>query len=208
VSSPPVTLRPVTTADLPLIAAWGEDPQIQSHFGKVFATDAERQEFIRQRSHRERFAMAIELANCGLIGVIEVVNLNRHERSGELCMYIGQEQYRGCGYGTSAAELFLAFAFDCLALERVYLRVARSNLRAQRCYHKTGFHARGSLRPSPRQPERTEELLLMEIRYSDYVRGLRRRAARSDGRSQTTGRRSQGARSLVGASSRSGETPE
>jgi RimJ/RimL family protein N-acetyltransferase len=163
-----VHLRPLTEQDFAEAAAWGDDPEVEAHFGKVFATAAEREAFRQQRTKGRRCAMGVDLQGVGLIGVIELVDLNWRARSAELCVYIGEERHRGRGYGTAAVLGALEVAFGQLELRRLYLRVARANRRACRCYVRCGFKLRGTLPVSRRQPERTDELALMELTKDEF----------------------------------------
>ncbi|CAB3901029.1 Spermidine N(1)-acetyltransferase [Achromobacter insuavis] len=61
-------------------------------------------------------------------------------------MRIGDDVNRGKGAGTEALKLMLDFAWRDLNLQRVWLRVFESNVRAQRAYEKAGFEVEGVMR--------------------------------------------------------------
>ncbi|OGS69318.1 MAG: hypothetical protein A2Y96_02625 [Firmicutes bacterium RBG_13_65_8] len=84
-------------------------------------------------------------------------------------MLIGEESDRGRGYGTLALRQFLQTAFERLGLERGFLRVGETNVRARRCYGRCGFRTRARLETTARQPDRTEPLLLMELDRGRWV---------------------------------------
>lgn len=158
-----VALRPVAEDDFDRLIIWETDPTIEIQFGKTFSSIGDygryREELVRGR----RYAMVVEAEQAGIIGYVELVNLAWRAKAAELCVLIGEERFRGQGYGTLAVDLFLHVAFQQLPLERVYLRVARCNKRARRCYEKCGFRACGLLPVTARQPDRSDELLLMEL---------------------------------------------
>jgi RimJ/RimL family protein N-acetyltransferase len=164
-----VVLRPVAEHDFDRLLAWESDPSIEIQFGKTFSSMAVyanyRQELIRGR----RYAMVVEESDSGIVGYVELVNMAWRAKSAELCVLIGEERYRGQGCGTAALRLFLPVAFEQLALERIYLRVARSNRRARKCYERCGFRTRGLLPVTPRQPDRSDDLLLMELRRHEWA---------------------------------------
>lgn len=172
--SAPVDLRPLREEDIAFLVAWGDDPQVELHFGKPFGSPAELARFRHQTRHGQRLSMAIVLQPARVIGLVEVANICWRKRSGELSVFIGDEANRGRGYGTAAVQLFLADVFNHASLDRVYLRVARHNLRARRCYEKCGFRARGLLPLSRRQPGRSDELLLMELERAAWEGAVRR----------------------------------
>ncbi len=166
----PISLRPLREEDLVRLVAWGDDPQVELHFGKPFGSPAELERLLMQTRHGRRLSMAIVLGSDAVIGLVEVANICWRNRSGELSVFIGEETNRGHGFGTAAVALFLDDIFSGGGLERVYLRVARHNVRARRCYEKCGFRARAMLGISRRQPSRADELLLMELDRPTWAR--------------------------------------
>ena len=182
--SDPVTLRRLAAGELSILAQWGDEPEVAGHLGQPFATPRALARVRRQLSTGRRLGMLIILADGPPIGYIELAQLNWRARRGELCVFIGHEQHRGLGYGTAAVRQFTALLFGRHGLDRVYLRVAQSNTRARRCYRKCGFRPRGYLAPTPRQPERREALVLMELNRRDWLNrrpgggGRRRRESR------------------------------
>lgn len=80
---------------------------------------------------------------------IGVVGLHRIEwiaRHAEFRVLIGEPSYWGKGLGTEAAHLMLAYGFEILNLQKVYLGVNAANLGAFRSYIKAGFKEEGVLR--------------------------------------------------------------
>lgn len=158
-----VILRPVAEDDFERLLDWEADPTVEIQFGKTFSSIAVFSKYHQELVRGRRYAMVVEVEPAGIIGYVELVNLAWRARAAELCVLIGEERYRGLGYGTAAMSQFLQIAFKQLGLERVYLRVTRSNKRARRCYEKCGFRVSGMLPVTPRQPGRSDDLLLMEL---------------------------------------------
>ncbi len=170
----PVYLRPLEEADIAFLVAWGDDPQVELHFGKPFGSSAELERFREQSRRGRRMSMAIVLQPATVIGLIEVANICWRRRYGEMSVFIGEETNRGHGYGTAAVQLFLETVFGEAGLDLIYLRVAGHNRRAQRCYEKCGFRARARLPVSRRQPGRDDELVLMELERTAWEGAGRR----------------------------------
>ncbi|MDP2872161.1 MAG: GNAT family N-acetyltransferase [Bacillota bacterium] len=174
-----VALRPVAEDDFDRLVTWETDPTIEIQFGKTFSSIGDFRRYRAELVRGRRYAMVVEAEQTGIIGYVELVNLAWRAKSAELCVLIGEERFRGLGHGTSALDLFLQVAFEQLALDRVYLRVACGNKRARRCYEKCGFRARGILPVTARQPDRSDDLLLMELWRCDWAAGGRVAAGES-----------------------------
>jgi RimJ/RimL family protein N-acetyltransferase len=153
----------VAEDDFERLLDWETDPTIEIQFGKTFSSIKHFSKYHHELVRGRRYAMVVEAGEAGAVGYVELVNLAWRARAAELCVLIGEERHRGMGYGTLALREFLQVAFEQLGLERVYLRVTRSNKRARRCYEKCGFRVAGMLPVTPRQPDRSDDLFLMEL---------------------------------------------
>lgn len=80
------------------------------------------------------------------VGLTGLSNINLHSRSAEYWIYIGDRSSRRKGLASDATSLILQFAFNSLALHRVYLQVMQNNLPALNLYRKFGFIEEGVAR--------------------------------------------------------------
>ena len=78
-----------------------------------------------------------------LVGSCQLHSIDLNDRSAELQIRIGVESATGKGIGTAACRALLRHAFDDLNLQRVYLHVLATNVRARRLYEKLGFTTDG-----------------------------------------------------------------
>jgi diamine N-acetyltransferase len=78
------------------------------------------------------------VGNCGLCAI------DFRRKKCEMWMYLGSDQ--GKGIGSIAVTKLIAIAFEDMGLERVYLRVLATNIRATRFYEKLGFVFEGRWR--------------------------------------------------------------
>ena len=76
------------------------------------------------------------IGNCGL------KYINKVKRNCEIWVYIGDAQNYCKGFGTSAANQLIYYAFYDLDMETLYLYVAKNNIAARRLYGKLGFEER------------------------------------------------------------------
>lgn len=81
-----------------------------------------------------------------LVGSLQLIDIHPVHRTAELIIRIGQETDRGKGYGSDALKVAIAFAWNDLNLQRVWLRVFADNKRAQRAYEKAGFAVEGTMK--------------------------------------------------------------
>lgn len=81
-----------------------------------------------------------------LIGFVCLHTIEWNNRSAVLAVGIGNEDYRGQGYGVEAVQLILYYAFQELNLHRVGLDVISNNERAIEIYQNIGFVEEGRMR--------------------------------------------------------------
>jgi len=115
--------------------------------------------------------LAIVDAACNrIIGCTYLTDVHRINRSAEFSILIGEPEYWSRGYGTEAARVMLAHAFDDLNLRRVYLTVLAENARAVRLYERVGFTREGWLREAVFKEGRYRDVLAMAILEPEYRR--------------------------------------
>jgi [ribosomal protein S5]-alanine N-acetyltransferase len=128
-----------------------------------------------------------------LIGYLHIQNINAVHRSADIGIRIGEEKYRGQGYGKEALAIGLDYCWNHLNLERVGLFVFRHNKRAINAYNAVGFKKEGILR----------KLFFIDGAWIDVIvmaafRPRRKRAARSGIESSLAGAPVASANSAVG----------
>jgi RimJ/RimL family protein N-acetyltransferase len=70
------------------------------------------------------------------IGIVGLSNINTNNKNADLFIAIGEDEYRGKGFGEKAMEWILNFAFDELKLNKVNLGVFEENEPAVNLYKK------------------------------------------------------------------------
>jgi [ribosomal protein S5]-alanine N-acetyltransferase len=81
-----------------------------------------------------------------IIGYVHIQNINAVHRSADIGIRIGEERYRGKGYGKEALTIGLDYCWNHLNLERLGLIVFRNNVRAINAYRAVGFKKEGVLK--------------------------------------------------------------
>src|SRR5579884_3974121 len=144
-----VDLRAVEPSDLPLLASWLNDPRVMRYWGRPgqtlsVAEVAAREAADAARGNSRKYI--IQTKDGHPVGQIDYYDLDWQNRSASVSILLGDPEYWGGGYGTSAMRALLGYLFRELDLHRVALTVHESNVRARLSYEKNGFVVEGTLR--------------------------------------------------------------
>ena len=167
-----VGLTPLQAADAALLFEWINERE------QVLLNSAYRP--VHGASHEAWFANVLGrsdivifgirlLSEDRLIGTCQLHSIHPVHRSAELQIRIGDVAARGAGRGTEAVQLLLAFAFEDLNLERVFLNVFADNTAALRAYEKAGFVREGVLRQAAYVDGRYRDVAIMSVLRRDRV---------------------------------------
>jgi RimJ/RimL family protein N-acetyltransferase len=166
-----IYLRPLDLADVPLLLAWMNDPEVtrQLRAYRPIMRLAE-EEFLRKLSTSESdIALGIMVREPEqFIGVTGLHRLDVRNRHAEFGITIGDKSAWGKGFGTEATSLMVQYAFDRLNLNRVSLNVYEFNERAIRVYQKIGFRAEGRLRQDTYRDGRYWDTLVMGVLRDEW----------------------------------------
>ena len=103
-------------------------------------------EKVREGKNKVSFCFVIEgMADAELIGVVFLKNVEWTIPKAELAYFI-DSQNEGKGIITKALSFVIAYGFDVLKLNKLYLRASGDNKASQRVAEKNGFRAEGTLR--------------------------------------------------------------
>jgi RimJ/RimL family protein N-acetyltransferase len=106
---------------------------------------------------------AIETLDGKHIGNCSCYNIDYARAEAELGILIGDRDYWDKGYGGDAVTALVSFVFRRNNLNRIYLHTLEENARAQKCFEKCGFVARG------RVVRGIHRFLLMDIKKADVA---------------------------------------
>jgi RimJ/RimL family protein N-acetyltransferase len=145
-----VLLRAIEDEDLPALARWandlevevlgGGDPPTPQSVERVKAEHAR-----RQKESPDDVNFAIEVDG-NLIGMVALFRTDTTARTSELGIVIGERSYWGKGYGQDAIRTVVGYGFRHRNLQRVWLTVTETNDRALNAYKRCGFIEEGRLR--------------------------------------------------------------
>lgn len=144
-----VRLEKFEKSDYQNLIRWALDEQLTFIFsGGIFSypiTNDQLDEYLNE-NNRMVFKV-IETQYARVIGHAELNQIDHKNKSSRICrVLIGEENYRGKGYGEKIIKELVRIGFEDLKLHRIDLGVHESNKRAIRCYEKCGFKIEGLLR--------------------------------------------------------------
>ena len=137
-----IYLRPMQISDTEKIITWRNKPRVQCNFiyQKPFTEEGHLHWIHTQiePGHAVQFIIC-EKSTDREIGSVYFRDIDKEKRRAEYGVFIGEDDAAGKGYGTQTARLALAYAFDKMGLQSVFLRVFADNIGARRSYEKAGF---------------------------------------------------------------------
>jgi len=142
-----VVLRPFTERELDRYLEWVNNSELCSLLGRArpVTPQEHRRWYDTTVGRQDNVMFSIHTIKADLhVGNVWLWNIHDVNRTGELRVLLGEGLDKGCG--TEACQLLLEFAFRRLNLNKVYLYVLASNLRARRSFEKAGFREEGLLR--------------------------------------------------------------
>ena len=170
-----VYLRPLESADLPLIREWANAPDIRALTAEVLPmSEAGASEFFeRVRTERDRVWFAVVLTQDDrVIGEAGLLRMFHAWRTTDLTIIMGDRTAWGKGFGTQAIRLLLDYAFGCLNFHRVAMGVVGFNERALHFYESVGFRREGVQRDGYFHGHRYHDFVLMSILEDEYRASL------------------------------------
>jgi diamine N-acetyltransferase len=171
-----IRLRADERADIPTFVQWLNDPEVIEHlsFFLPLSQAVEEQWFEAMlKLPPEQQPLAIEVRSgeaWKLVGNCGWMDVDKRIRSAEVGLFIGDRSCWDQGYGTEVMRLLLKHGFETLNLNRVFLRVNETNLRAIHVYEKVGFQHEGRLRQAVYRHGLYQDMLIMSVLRAEWVR--------------------------------------
>lgn len=110
----------------------------------------------------------VDLKEDKLIGFCWLKEICSIDRSTELAILIGDENFRSKGYGVEAMQLIVDYCFNILNLHNVMVVVYSHNDKAIQMYKKVGFKEFGRRRESHFIGGKAHDEVYMDILPKDY----------------------------------------
>ena len=140
-----IYLSPMNSEDYLKYAEWMNSYEISKgvgNFSRLVSIESEKAWLEKATSEKYNFAI-INKENDTFLGNISLMHVHDVNRTAELGIFIGDENYHSLGYGSEAIMLLLDYGFNYVNLNNIMLRVFAFNKRAIKAYEKCGFKTYG-----------------------------------------------------------------
>lgn len=161
-----IYLRLMTADDTNRIVTWRNSDGVRKNFiYQALFTRESHENWIRTMIDTGKVVqmMICEMATDRAVGSVYIRDIDTTHHKAEYGIFIGEEDARGKGYGTSAAKLMVKYCFEELKLHRLFLRVYAENIQAIRSYEKAGFVKEAYLHEDVYVDGRYRDIVLMGI---------------------------------------------
>lgn len=139
-----VTLRPITLSDTELIVRWRNSDAVRLNmYDQRILTAEQHRDYYRQYIVHGTIVQYIIDINTQSIGTVFYKKNN--DGLIELGLFIGEEEYRGKGYGRSALTKILSEVKSDVCFKHIRVKVRDSNIAALRLYESLGFVRIGTM---------------------------------------------------------------
>ncbi len=166
-----IYLTPLNVEDAEIYTKWMNDHRVTDGINHTRdITNLENEKiWISNTLAEGKYTLGIVLkATDDLIGNCGFIERSPIDRTGTLGIFIGEEKYRGMGYGSEALELLIKYGFDILNLHHIDLGVFSFNERAIKCYKRLGFQECGRRHKCYFLNGQYHDEILMEMLEEDY----------------------------------------
>ena len=165
-------LRLTEEKDIKKIQQWVNNPEVHDFIQPRTPLTFEevKKKYLSFPSEMKNIHFLIETETGEDIGVVSLKNLHFVNRRAELSIFIGENSYRGKGYGKAATVEILKFAFVKLNINKVFLEVYEFNKNAVELYKKIGFNIEGRLINHSYKNGEYRNLLIMGIFRDDFLK--------------------------------------
>jgi RimJ/RimL family protein N-acetyltransferase len=142
-----ISIRQFEKRDIPKKVEWINNPENNRYLHYDLPLQAGKTEawFDRNQGRTDRYDAVIE-ADGVPVGLIGLLSIDHKNSKAEYYISMGEPAYKGRGVAKEASLLLLAYGFETLGLNRIYLYTETENTAAQRLFERLGFQKEGCLR--------------------------------------------------------------
>lgn len=168
-----VNLTSVSEESLEQLRVWRNMPELRRYFREYRLISAEMQKAWFSRMSDDPAQINFEIRaiqtneNCHLIGHCGLYYINWINRTAEFGIYIGDNEFRGGGFGSDALRTLIRYGFQDLNLNRIWGEVYGNN-KAIEIYRHIGFRDEGVLREAYFCDGRYWDSYMIAMIRSDY----------------------------------------
>lgn len=158
-----VSIRKITLEDTKNIVKWRNSPNVKKNFCiQQDMTEETHVNWFNNKILKGEVVQFIIIDNDSnkAVGSTYLRDIDTNNKKAEFGIFIGEDDARGKGIGTTATKLIIDYGFKELKLNKIFLRVFSNNKAAIKAYEKAGFKYEGTAK---------EDILLPNGQYQDIV---------------------------------------
>lgn len=148
----------------PSAAFWADDRRVTRYLSRG-TWPARPDDYGRPQERAVEFGVWLADTLIGTTGLYKIAHV---PRTAEFRILIGDPNYWGKGVGSEVTMLVVAYAFEVLNLNKVWLGVTDANVGAVRAYEKAGFTREGTLRAEVYRNRTYYDAVRMSILRDEY----------------------------------------
>ena len=139
-----ITIRKFEKSDIPKKVEWINNPANNRflHYNIPLSVEGTERWFDSHQGETTRYDAVIE-ADGVPVGTIGLLSIDRKNSKAEYYIAMGETSYKGKGVAKEASKLILAYGFEELGLNRIYLFTEVDNIAAQKLFERVGFKREG-----------------------------------------------------------------
>ena len=142
-----VNIRRFERTDIPKKVEWINNPENNQflHYDIPISIVGTERWYDSHQGEETRYDAVIE-ADGVPVGTIGLLSIDRKNSKAEYYIAMGEVDYKGKGVAKEASKLILAYGFETLGLNRIYLFTEVENISAQKLFERVGFVREGVIR--------------------------------------------------------------
>ena len=162
-------LRAIEKEDLPQLRDWRNDfnIRVRTREHRLLSMANQYKWFDSLRDDKNTVMFAIEVGDT-LIGVCGLCYIDWVDRTAELSIYIGDENYAGKGLGKQIVKMLLSKAFENLNLNKVWLECFSFNEQGIRLFKSCNFIEEGRLRKHIYRMGEYHDSIMMSVLKEEF----------------------------------------
>lgn len=144
-----ITITKHLAKDIPYRVKWLNNPKVNKYIGDTISQTTtlakQKKWFANYQKDKNKHFFTICDGNKP-IGFMGLSNINKQNKNADLFIAIGDDDYRGKGYGKEAMKWLIAYGFNKLKLHKINLGVIKDNTASVKLYQKLGFKIEGEMK--------------------------------------------------------------
>ena len=173
ISSKKILLCGIEKENIDKLMEWRNRPELRKYFREYRELTKSMQEDWYERIMKDKGQVNFEIhenvsENKRLIGHCGLYYIDFIIRSAEFGIYIGEDDYRGGGFGSDALRTLVKYGFDTLNLNKIWCEVYDNN-DALSVYKHIGFVCEGRMRDNYYDEGRYWDSHILSMLKKDYL---------------------------------------